>query len=135
MVAGRFLMDTHCLLWFQNNNPNIPADVMDILQDTRNAIFFSQISLYEIAIKQKTGKLSQFLISIEELHEQALQDGFQFLPIQNAHLFNYNKIPLNEAHRDPFDRLLLATAYTEDIPILTADEKFHLYDDLIKVIW
>ncbi|RYD89367.1 MAG: PIN domain-containing protein [Sphingobacteriales bacterium] len=44
-------------------------------------------------------------------------------------------MPLNESHRDPFDRLLIATALTENAAILTADEKFKLYTDVIQVVW
>jgi PIN domain nuclease of toxin-antitoxin system len=57
-----------------------------------------------------------------------------FLSIQNNHLFNYNKVPLKEDHRDPFDRLLIATAIEENATIITADEKINLYTDLLKVI-
>jgi len=108
---------------------------MNILQDTSNTIFFSQISLFEIVIKQKIGKIPQFTASIQEVTNQALIDGFTFLPITNHHIFQYSNIPLFERHRDPFDRLLLATSLSDDLVLLSADSNFNLYTELIKVLW
>ncbi len=107
-MAGRYLLDTHCLIWFQENNPKIPSKVMEVIQNPDNIILFSQISLFEISIKQTIGKLSNFYATIEEIYNQALNDDFTFLPITNQHLFNYSTIPLIDDHRDPFDRLLVA---------------------------
>lgn len=108
---------------------------MRIIQDSNNEIFFSQISLFEITIKRKAGKLPAFDVSIEDLNERALDDGFAYLPIQNQHLFNYKKIPLNESHRDPFDRLLIATVLTENAIILSGDEKFKKNKEMIQLVW
>jgi PIN domain nuclease of toxin-antitoxin system len=91
--------------------------------------------LFEIAIKQKVGKLPAFQVTVSEIYDQAIKDGFSFLSIQNAHIYNYNNIPLIESHRDPFDRLLIATAMEEKAIILSADEKFDQYRDLVKTFW
>ena len=96
--------------------------------------FFSQISL-EIAIKQKIGKLPDFKINIERVYNQALDDGFAFLEIENRHINAYHEIPLYEQHRDPFDRLLIATAYIENSIVLTVDRNFSLYPEFIKIQW
>jgi PIN domain nuclease of toxin-antitoxin system len=133
MAGSSYLLDTHSLLWFQENNPKIPAHIMREIQNTDNLIFFSQISLFEITIKQKIGKLPAFYATIEQIYQQAIKDGFIFLSIQNQHIYNYNKIPLIEDHRDPFDRLLVATAQEENAIILSSDEKLKLYPDLVKV--
>lgn len=108
---------------------------MNILQAPANTILFSQISLFEITIKQKVGKLSQFVATIQEVFDQAKADGFTFLPISNNHLYHYNDIPLFEQHRDPFDRLLLATALVEKVSLLSADVNFNLYNESVTVIW
>lgn len=78
MADGKFLLDTHCLIWFQEDNPKIPEDIMRIIQNAANIIFFSQLSLFEIAIKQKIGKLPAFQATAEEIYNQALNDGFTF---------------------------------------------------------
>lgn len=135
MAGIRYLLDTHSLIWFQEDNPKIPKQVMNAIQEPENIILFSQVSLFEISIKQKIGKLPQLYASIEEIYEQALKDGFTFLAIQNQHIYNYNKIPLLEDHRDPFDRLLISTAVEEGAIILSADEKLNLYAELVTVLW
>ncbi len=84
---------------------------------------------------QKIGKLPAFYASIEEIYQQGIKDGFTFLTIQNQHIYNYNNIALLEDHHDPFDRLLIATANVEDSAIISSDEKFMLYPDVVKVIW
>jgi len=135
MASNRYLLDTHCLVWFQEDNPKIPENISELISDPNNTILFSQVSLFELAIKQKIGKLPDFSVTIEDVNTQALKDGFTFLNIQNSHIYSYIALRLLENHRDPFDRLLIATAITEDAIILSADEKFKLYDDLVKVIW
>jgi PIN domain nuclease of toxin-antitoxin system len=91
--------------------------------------------LFEIAIKQKIGKLPDFTSTIEEVYLQALNDNFTFLPVSNQHIFNYLNIPLNAPHRDPFDRLLIATAHQENAVMITKDDNYNLYTRLIKVLW
>ena len=135
MAGVRYLLDTHSLIWFQEDNPKIPKQVMSIIQEPENIIFFSQVSLFEICIKQKIGKLPGFYASIEEIYEQAINDGFTFLAIQNQYIYNYYKVPLLEDHRDPFDRLLISVAIDEAATILSADEKFKLYAELVTVLW
>jgi PIN domain nuclease of toxin-antitoxin system len=135
MAGTNYLLDTHSLIWFQENNPKIPEKVMKLIQQPDNVIFFSQVSLFEISIKQKIGKLPNLLAAIEEIYRLAINDGFIFLTIQNQHIYNYNKIPLFKDHRDPFDRLLIATALEESAIILSADEQLGFYADLVKVIW
>ncbi len=135
MSMNKYLLDTHCLLWFQENNKDIPEKVMDVLKNTENEIYFSQISLFEIAIKQKIGKLPDFKVSLSDIHEQAVSDLFTFLPLLNQHLFQYQNVPLLENHRDPFDRLLIATAIEEKLIVITADEKFSNYKELIDIYW
>ena len=133
-MASSSILDTNCLIWFQENNPKIPKKVMAIIQDPGNLIFFSQVSLFEMAIKQNIGKLPDFKADTDEIYHQALKDDLTFLSIQNKHLLNYQKLPLPDQHRDPFDRLLIATAHEEDAVVLTADKSFKLYPNFIKVI-
>jgi PIN domain nuclease of toxin-antitoxin system len=86
-IPVRYLLDTHCLLWFQGNDTKMSANVMKKIQDPKNIILFSQVSLFEIAIKQKIGKLPDFTSTIEEVYLQALNDNFTFLPVSNQHIF------------------------------------------------
>jgi PIN domain nuclease of toxin-antitoxin system len=88
----------------------------------------------EIAMKQSVGKLPSLTLSIEELIQQLISDRFIVLPISNLHIVTYASIPLHENHKDPFDRLLLATAFAEHIQIISADENFKLYTSQIQII-
>lgn len=135
MPSNHYLLDTHCLIWFQEDNPKITKEVMGIIQNPSNIIYLSQISLFEISIKQAIGKLPHFEITVEDIYKQALSDGFTFLPITNSSIFNYKNIPLLETHRDPFDRLLISSAIENDATLLSADEKFLLYPDMLKLFW
>jgi PIN domain nuclease of toxin-antitoxin system len=131
----QYLLDTHCLIWFQENNPKIPPSILEEIQKASNKIFFSQISLLEIAIKQKIGKLPSFQATLADVYYQGLKDDFTFLSIQNNHIETYDQIPLLAEHRDPFDRLLLATAATEQLTIITADKNFRLYPKVVQIFW
>jgi PIN domain nuclease of toxin-antitoxin system len=135
MADANYLLDTHCLIWFQLNNGQIPETVLNIIQNPDNVILFSQVSLFEITIKQKVGKLNAFYATVEEVYQQGIKDGFTFVSIQNQHLYNYNNIPLVQDHRDPFDRLLISTAIVENAIILSADEKFKQYSEYINILW
>ena len=96
---------------------------------------FSQVSLFGITIKQTVGKLPGLYATVSEIYAQAIKDNFTFLSITNEHIFRYNTIPLNGNHRDPFDSLLIATAVEENAVVLSADNKFNLYPDLLTVYW
>ena len=103
MAGINYLLDTHCLIWFQENNPKMANRVLKIIQNPENVIYFSQISLFEISIKQAIGKLPAFSASVEKVYRQALNDGFTFLPIQNQHIYQYGNVPLLRLNtRRPF---------------------------------
>jgi len=132
MASNYYILDTHCLIWFQENNPKIPEKVMEIIQNPDNLIYFSQISLFEISIKLSIGKLSHFEVTTEDIYNQALKDDFIYLPMENSAIFNYRSIPLLDGHRDPFDRLLISSAIHKKATLLSADEKFKLYPDILN---
>jgi PIN domain nuclease of toxin-antitoxin system len=128
----RYLVDTQILIWALIAPDKLAAQTKIILQD--NQIFVSQISLFEIAIKQKIGKLPELPLSIKSLSEQMGQDNFNILAVKINHLEAYSYIPLLANHRDPFDRLLLAIAMSEDMPIISADTNFIDYVPQIRLI-
>lgn len=127
-----YLLDTQVVIWSLANSAKFSLAVREILQN--HVIGISHASLLEIAIKQKVGKLPGVTMAIEELEKQLLGDGFQLIPINTSHISAYHSIPLFPDHRDPIDRLLLATALAENVPIISADEKFMRYPPLVTVI-
>ncbi|MCU0443980.1 MAG: type II toxin-antitoxin system VapC family toxin [Microscillaceae bacterium] len=128
----KYLIDTQILIWTLVLPNNVFNKVLAILKN--NQILVSQISLFEIAIKQKVGKLPELSIAIEQLVQLIKKDGFTILNLKDEHINAYHSIPLLADHRDPFDRLLLATSLFEQIPLISADEKFKMYSSIIPLI-
>ena len=130
----KLLIDTQILIWYQLYDSKLHANIYDLLTRLENTIYVSQISLVEIAIKQKIGKLPELDATISTLASLIEQDGFVILPLQTKHIEAYNEIPLFPEHRDPFDRLLLATAFSENMPIVSSDGNFELYKQYVQVL-
>ncbi len=130
----KYLIDTQILIWFQLNDAQLKPSIRATLTDTNNQIFVSDVTLYEIAIKQKINKLQELFATLNDIILVANQDKFQFLPISHNHFLAYDHVPLLSDHKDPFDRLIIATAISENLPIISADEKFKLYGSLIHLI-
>jgi len=129
-----YLLDTHVVLWNLDDHNRLSQKVELIISDLNSDCFVSIISFFEITIKQNIGKL-ELSKSIQEYMDEVQRIGIILLPVKDEYLNNYNNIPLFENHRDPFDRLILATAFTEKLQILSTDNKFQLYRDIVNVIW
>jgi PIN domain nuclease of toxin-antitoxin system len=129
-----YLIDTHILIWAILEDPRLSRKVEAILKNPENTIYVPQVALYEIAIKQKLKKLPDFDISINELVEKIGLIDFQIMSVKNEHIDAYNSIDLVEDHRDPFDRLIIATAFHENMPVISVDEKFKSYQSQIQLI-
>jgi len=129
-----YLLDTHVVLWNLDDHNRLSQKVELIISDLNSDCFVSIISFFEITIKQNIGKL-ELSKSIQEYMDEVQRIGIILLPVKDEYLNNYNNIPLFENHRDPFDRLILATAFTEKLQILSTNNKFQLYRDIVNVIW
>lgn len=130
----QLLIDTQILIWFQLGHSQLNPIISELLSNRLNEIYVSDISLYEITIKQSVGKLNELPINLEDIIAVAQQDDFRFLPISHKQLLNYNTVPLYPVHRDPFDRLIISASKTENLPLVSADIKFDLYKDYIQLI-
>jgi len=128
----RYMLDTQVLIWVLTLPSKLPPSIINLL--STHSIFVSHVSLLEIAIKQKIGKLPELPIPVDALEKVILADGFGLMPISTAHIHAYNAIPLHEEHRDPFDRLILATAYAEKMPVISADGNFKFYEKIVSII-
>jgi PIN domain nuclease of toxin-antitoxin system len=100
-----------------------------------NRIWVSQLSIIEVAIKLKIGKIPDFVVSIPALLNQLVSDDFRLLALRNEHITAYDRIPFFEDHRDPFDRLILATALHEGWPVMSADRQFQRYAEFVPILW
>ncbi len=122
-----YLLDTHTCIWAIGKQSKLSATVRNILQEEENNFWVSKISLLEIAIKKKIGKLEEFEISFPEFIESIYSSGYYMLELSDEHFQSYININFHETHRDPFDRYLLAAAQSEKLAIITKDDKFQLY--------
>ena len=120
----RILIDTHIFLWFINNDSQLSLTAKIPLESDVE-LLLSVVSLWEIAIKISTGKMTlpkPFEIFIPE---QLQQNDIGVLPIKTDHLTYVTTLPFH--HRDPFDRLLIAQSIVEGIPIVSVDAAFDPY--------
>ncbi|HQS03946.1 MAG TPA: type II toxin-antitoxin system VapC family toxin [Halothiobacillus sp.] len=115
-----YLLDTHILLWWLTDHPRLSPQTRALISNTENTLLVSAASAWEIATKQRIGKMphldTQF---IHQLPITLQEEGFTELPISTAHALFAGAHPAT--HRDPFDRILAAQAHIERIPLISAD--------------
>ena len=117
----RLLLDTHAFLWWNFGDPKLPQRLRHEIQSKQNAVFVSAVSVWGIAIKKASGKLS-FDLPIGK----AIQGhGFYSLPISVENAEWAGALP--SIHRDPFDRLLVAQAQMEGLTLVTVDQQILQY--------
>jgi len=119
------LLDTHALLWFVWDDPQLSAVAKGLIEDPDNRKLVSIASCWEIAIKVSIGKLSLGEPSRTFLERELTNNNFELLPISLEHATAVETLPFH--HRDPFDRLLIAQAILESVPILSADSALDPY--------
>jgi PIN domain nuclease of toxin-antitoxin system len=125
----RFILDTVTFLWAIDAPERISRRAMSALRNAAAVRELSVVSLSEIAIKVAIGKLT---FGKEDVVQGIADLQLRLLPYTVDHAFQLFGLPLH--HADPFDRQIIAQALAEDIPVVTADEKFRLYKGL-NVIW
>ncbi len=127
----KLLIDTHTFIWFVMGNTKLSAVARTLIEADNNEKIVSTASLWEIAIKLSIGKLNLGLSFDEFVSKQLYGNGFDLLKIDTEHISSVSTPPLH--HRDPFDRLLIAQAIVENIPVVSADKAFDSY--AIQRLW
>jgi PIN domain nuclease of toxin-antitoxin system len=121
----RVLLDTHTLIWFFQGDKRFNDNMRLLIEDQNNEKLISIVSVWEMSIKQSIGKLS-FSLPIKTFIEQQIEfEDFNLLNLNLDHIHVITILPLQ--HRDPFDRILIAQAMVEQIPIISADTAFDAY--------
>ena len=120
----KLLLDTHTFLWFIEDNPRMSQHIRTLLSE-KDEVFLSSASLWEIAIKLSIGKLSISATYDEFIPKQLNINRIEVLHIKVSHLAVVSRLPFH--HRDPFDRLMIAQALVEQLPIASADSVFEAY--------
>jgi PIN domain nuclease of toxin-antitoxin system len=127
----RILLDTHAFLWWISDAPQLSQKARQIIGNGENTLFLSAASGWEIAIKTRLGKLKLPADIASFILEQLSVNAVTPLPIQMKHALRVSS--LTDFHRDPFDRMIVAQAQVEDLPVLTADPQLAGYS--VKIIW
>ena len=126
----RYLLDTHALIWFYEDSSELPQKIKETVLLDSNEKYICSASLWEIAIKLNLGKL-KISFTFDELISDIRIRNFHILQIEDGYLNGLSSLPF--IHKDPFDRLLIATALAEDLTIITIDENIQKYD--VPWIW
>jgi PIN domain nuclease of toxin-antitoxin system len=121
----RLLLDTHAFLWFVLNDPQLSAKARLLMVDPANDLLLSPATYWEIAIKISIGKYSLPTAFESFMDQQILVNDLEILPIAVKHAAVVATLPFH--HRDPFDRLLIAQALAEQIPIISGDSALDAY--------
>ena len=127
----KILLDTHCWLWMLAQPRRLSPQTRSLLEDPENQLLFSAASSWEIAIKHALGKLPLPMPPAEYVLSRIETSGTTPLAIQHSHALLAGSLPRH--HGDPFDRLLIAQAQLEKVPILTADRQFEAYE--VELLW
>lgn len=126
---NRLLLDTHALIWFVSNDPNLPVSTRDKIESADD-VLLSIASLWEMAIKLNIGKLP-LQGNFEDIEPQLSAAGITILPITFADTVQFRYLPLH--HRDPFDRILVAQAINNSLVLVSRDVAFDAYD--LQRLW
>jgi len=124
------LLDTHVVLWALGNRKKLSEVAARTITDPVNEQYVSMASAWELAIKISVGKLV-FNGGIERFFRTLDENNFKLLPITAKHVKQVETLPL--LHRDPFDRILIASAMIENMCVITADTNIHRYE--IASLW
>jgi PIN domain nuclease of toxin-antitoxin system len=127
----KLLLDTHTFLWFIAGDAKLSSNARLLIDDVANDKFVSVVSLWEIAIKYGLGRLvltDKFEVLFPN---QIINNGFEQLAIENRHFYEFIKLP--QHHSDPFDRLLIAQAISEQMSMVSIDSAFDNYS--VNRIW
>jgi len=129
----RILLDSHALLWYVLGDPKLSDTAQNLIADTDNEVLISPATFWEIAIKVSIGKLT-LNVQYKEFIAVCLNSyGFRILPIEPSHTARLVVMPFPPNHKDPFDRLLVAQADVEGMPILSNDVSLDAYP--IRRLW
>ena len=125
------LLDTHTLLWWLSDDPALTKPARKIIAETKNIVFVSAASAWEIATKVRLGKLPTAADLVADFTGHIEREGFQILAISGEHAIRAGLLP--GAHKDPFDRMLIAQAQSENMPLVSNEALFDTYG--VRRLW
>ncbi|MCL2775644.1 MAG: type II toxin-antitoxin system VapC family toxin [Oscillospiraceae bacterium] len=127
----KLLLDTHTALWWVNEYEKLSPKVRSMLLNDAHTLYISIVSAWEIAVKVSIGKMSELNGGVKTFLRKVEDIPISMLSVMPRHVEIVETLPF--IHRDPIDRLIVATAKAENMTILTADENIHKYD--VSSVW
>lgn len=124
----RYLIDTHILIWWLTDDPQLSKTAREILSNPKNHIVVSVVSAWEMNIKLTVNKQFRMSVSLEECFNTA---GFDIVPITLEHVLTLQSLPY--LHKDPFDRMLISQALCENLTLISMDKKIQQYPEIMVV--
>ncbi|MGH3950528.1 MAG: type II toxin-antitoxin system VapC family toxin [Pseudonocardiaceae bacterium] len=122
VTPARLMLDTHVLLWMLTNPAKLSKTVRETVTERRTELFVSAASAWEIATKQRLGKLPAASVLVSAYNRHLSRLAVESIPITDEHSLLAGSMEWH--HRDPFDRMIAAQCMTESLPLATADEAF-----------
>jgi PIN domain nuclease of toxin-antitoxin system len=127
----RYLLDTGVWIWSVSRVERLNSRSREILSSSKEEIYLSAATSWEVSIKMRLGKLHFPGSPAECVPAFAARQSLRLLPVNHNHALGVYDLPLH--HRDPFDRLIISQALAEDMTILTADRIFRKYP--VQIVW
>jgi len=124
------LLDTHAFIWFSENDPLLSRAALKAIETPENVKYISIASLWEMAIKHSLGKL-QLKKALSGIIAEIQVNGFDLFPVSTAHILQVETLPFH--HKDPFDRMLIGQAISEDFTIVSKEDLFDQYS--VRRLW
>lgn len=127
----RILLDTHALLWFHESSPKLSNSALEVILSKQSERFVSYATLWELAIKSSMNRLVLGTGMNDFVNEKIVGHGMKVLNMEVAHLEKLALLPWH--HRDPFDRILVAQALSENLTLVSGDKQMKSYP--VGILW
>jgi PIN domain nuclease of toxin-antitoxin system len=127
----KYLLDTHAFLWFVLDDKRISTTAKSIIEDSKNTIYFSAASAWEMAIKTKLARLKIIGDFESFIIDQLSTNSFVPLSITISHSLYTERLP--QIHKDPFDRIIIAQSKLENLALISRDKTIGKYK--VALVW
>jgi PIN domain nuclease of toxin-antitoxin system len=124
-----YLLDTHTFIWAMLETSKLSKNVKDIISNRNNEIFVSTVTFWEITLKASIKKLSFEKVNIKDFPKYAKEMGFLIMDLKEMETITFHELPLKENHKDPFDRMLVWQAITNDMALISRDNSLKQYEE------
>ena len=136
MTRMAYLMDSHVLLWYFDENPALSPQARAIIADPSTEVHVSTVSFWELSLKHALGKLPLEGTEIEDFERLLRQSGIGIIDLNAKESLSFHRLPAVEGHRDPFDRMLIWQAITRSMTLLSSDKTFEQYRAFgLHLVW